>query len=251
LESSGTPQGYDRRADRRGVNGHDLAVVQGWPATRATLAAWRRAPWAVLGRWAAVSLGVAVALLVAVWAVAELSAPDETFVVVSGVHTPATLDTAWFVLGRNGVVLALHAMACLAGFIAKSSLPAEAASYSGRWRRVHDHAGPAAIAFVGAATLFSLATQAYALGAATSTIAAQAGTSPALYLLTLTPHALPELTALFLPLAAWLVAARAEAWDQLLAATFVTTAIALPVLVAAALIEAFVTPELILALHFV
>ena len=38
-------------------------------------------------------------------------------------------------------------------------------------------------------------------------------------LLALTPHAVPELVALFLPLAAWLVAARAEAWDQLLAAT--------------------------------
>ena len=34
----------------------------------------------------------------------------------------------------------------------------------GSWRRVHDHAGPLAIAFVAVATLFSLCTQAYALG---------------------------------------------------------------------------------------
>jgi hypothetical protein len=251
LEKSGTPQGYDRGADPKEVNGRDLAVVQGWADTRETLAAWNRAPFGVLGRWVGVSLAVAVALLTAVWLVATLATPDPTPILLGGVHTPASLDNAWQVLSRNLVVLALHAMACLAGFIAKSSLPAEAATYTGLWRRVHDHAGPAAIVFVGAATLFSLATQAFALGINASSIAAQLGTSPGVFLLTLTPHAIPELTALFLPLAAWLVAARAEAWHQLLAATFTTTAIALPVLVGASLIEAFVTPRLIVALHFV
>ena len=42
-------------------------------------------------------------------------------------------------------------------------------------------------------------------------------------------HAVPELCALFLPLAAWLLASRRRAWNELLAATFVTTAIAVPV----------------------
>jgi uncharacterized membrane protein SpoIIM required for sporulation len=57
--------------------------------------------------------------------------------------------------------------------------------------------------------------------------------------------------ALFLPLAAWLLAARAEAWNELLAATFATTAIAFPVVVVAAVVEVFVTPEILRALHFV
>ena len=70
-------------------------------------------------------------------------------------------------------------------------------------------------------------------------------------LLALTPHALPELVAIFLPLAAWLVAARARAWHQLLAATLVTTTIALPVVFAAAAVEVYVTPEVLRALHFV
>jgi hypothetical protein len=64
-------------------------------------------------------------------------------------------------------------------------------------------------------------------------------------------HALVELTALFLPLAAWMVAARAGAWHELLAATFATTAIALPALVLAAVVEVGVTPRIIHALHFV
>ena len=44
------------------------------------------------------------------------------------------------------------------------------------------------------------------------------------------PHALIELTAVFLPLAAWLIASRRDEWGDLLAATFVTVAIALPML---------------------
>ena len=55
--------------------------------------------------------------------------------------------------------------------------------------------------------------------------------SPALLLLGVLPHAIPELIALFLPLAAWIIASRRGEWDQLLAATFVTVAIAVPVLV--------------------
>jgi len=54
--------------------------------------------------------------------------------------------------------------------------------------------------------------------------------------------------ALFLPLAAWLLASRRDAWHELLAATFVTVTIAVPVLVAAAAIEVFVSPGLIRSL---
>ena len=62
------------------------------------------------------------------------------------------------------------------------------------------------------------------------------------------PHALPELIALFLPLAAWIIASRRGEWDQLLAATFVTVAIAVPILVVAAFVEVYVSPHLFAAL---
>src|SRR5829696_8965196 len=129
-------------------SGHDLAVVQGWADTRASLRAWNRAPWLVLGRWVALSVAVAVALLAAVLLVALLSTPDATRLLLPGVNGPAGWDDVFTVLFRNLLVLALHSLACLAGFIAKSSLPIEAASYRGRWRQLHDFAGPAAIAFV-------------------------------------------------------------------------------------------------------
>jgi len=93
------------------------------------------------------------------------------------------------ILVRNSLVLALHAMACVAGFIAGSSLPLQAERYSGLWRKVHDHAGPLAIAFVIGATMFSLTTQAFILGSGAATIAAEQGVSITTLLLCVTPHA--------------------------------------------------------------
>jgi hypothetical protein len=55
----------------------------------------------------------------------------------------------------------------------------------------------------------------------------------------------PELIALFLPLAAWLVASRRGEWEDLLAATFVTVAIAAPILIATAALEVTVWPDLL------
>jgi uncharacterized membrane protein len=153
-----------------------------------------------------------------------------------------------YVLYRNGLVLALHAMACVAGFIAGSSLPLEARRRSGISRWVHEKAGPMAIAFVIAATGFSLITQAFVLGQGAATLGAELGISHALLLAGLLPHALPELVALFLPLAAWMIASRRGDWHELLAATVVTVMLAVPVLVAAAFVEVYVSPGVLRAL---
>jgi hypothetical protein len=142
-------------------------------------------------------------------------------------------------------VLALHALACVAGFIAGSSLPRIADGYSGWYRKLHVVAQPLAIGFVVCATLFSLGTQAYVLGHDASTLAAQWGVSPAGLLAMLSLHAVPELTALFLPLAAWTMASRRGEWHNLLAATFITTGVAIPVLLVAGALEVWVTPHLI------
>ncbi|HYZ29148.1 MAG TPA: hypothetical protein VE570_08855 [Thermoleophilaceae bacterium] len=225
----------------------DLVVVQGLRDTRATLALWHADHWRVLRPWFAGAFGIAVLLLVAVWVVARLVTPDPSPVGLAGVTHDASLEDAWPILYRNSLVLALHAMACVAGFIAGSSLPMVAESKTGIWRKLHDTAGPAAIAFVAAATTFSLSTQAYALGARTADLSFHLGLTPLELLLTLTPHAIPELVALFLPLSAWLVASRDDNWHHLMAATFVTVAIAVPMLIASCAIELLVSPRLLLA----
>jgi Stage II sporulation protein M len=230
------------------VKAEELALVQGWADTRRALARWNRAPGRVLVPWTLAALAIAVALLAAVWVVAALATPDPGGHEIPGVTRPADTADFAFVLYRNGLVLMLHALACVAGFIAGSTLPAAAAGYSGRWRTLHDRAGPLAIGFVLAATTFSLLTQTYALGHAAADLAADLGTSPLLLITALLPHALPELTALFLPLAAWTLASRRGAWRELLAATLVTVAVAAPVLLAAAAIETWVTPGVLRAL---
>jgi hypothetical protein len=229
----------------------DLAVVHGWPQTKTILTAWSDRPLPVVGRWVALSGLIAAAMLLAVWLVSLVSTPDPTPRVLPGINGPSDLAAVRHVVLGNLLVLALHAMACLAGFIAKSSLPREAAAYRGAWRRVHDHAGPLAIAFVAACTVFSRDSQTLVLGHVLASLAAQFATSPGALLAGLLGHALPELTALFLPLAAWLIAARARAWDHLMAATLVTTALALPVVLLSALVEVYVTPRLLTLLHFV
>jgi hypothetical protein len=227
---------------------NDLVLVQGMHDTKLALRRWNENPIAVLRPWAVLSTVISVGLLMAVYLIAELTPPDATRYVIPGVTHEATLTDYGHVLFRNSLVLALHALACVAGFMAGSSLPLSAAHRTGLSRWVHEKAGPLAIGFVACATLFSLGTQAFVIGGTAASLATQLGSSPGHLMLAITPHALPELIALFLPLAAWMIASRRGDWHELLAATFVTVAIAIPVLLAAAAVETWVTPQLLLDL---
>ncbi len=222
----------------------DFVLVRGIADTRATLSAWNERPGPVVSRWLRASLTISLGLLLAVWLVATISTPDPSASFL-GLDTHSSLDQVMHVIGRNSLVLALHGMACVAGFIAGSSLPLEAQQRRGVWRWVHEKAGPLAIAFVVGATTFSLVTQALVLGSGTASLAAQLDVGPGLLLLGLLPHALPELAALFLPLAAWIIASRRKDWHELLAATVVTVLLAAPVLVAAAFVEVYLSPGLL------
>ncbi|HSZ13744.1 MAG TPA: stage II sporulation protein M [Solirubrobacteraceae bacterium] len=224
------------------------AFAHGMRHTRATLRAWQRTPFSVVGRWAAGSALAAAGLLLAVLAIGSIDHGYQQIVTLQPPFAVGHLGDVLHVLRSNLLVLALHAMACVAGFIAGSSLPLQAQQHSGVSRWVHEHGGRIAIGFVVCATAFSLSAQAYVIGHSLAGVAHFLGVSPALLLLGVLPHAIPELIALFLPLAAWIIASRRGQWEQLLAATVVTVAIAVPVLVLAALIEVYVSPHLFTAL---
>lgn len=213
--------------------------------TRETFEVWNERPWDVLRGWLALSLAIALTLLGAVWVVAGMLTPDLTAIHLAGLTEPAEPDDLLPILWRNSLVLALHGTACVAGFIAGASMPIAAAQRTGFSRWIHVKAGELAILFVAAVTLFSLSTQALYLGFLGSTIAHQLEISNATLILSVLPHALPELTALFLPLAAWLIASRRGEWNQLLAATFITVLLAIPALVVAATIEVYVWPQIL------
>jgi len=224
---------------------NELVFLQGMDTTKRTLRDWSERPWPVLRVWIFWSVVTAAGLLAAVYIVAELSTPDPTGVFIPGFNQEVDGGSIAHILIRNGLVLALHAFACVAGFIAGNSLPISAARRKGLSKVIHEKAGPLAIGFVACATTFSLATQAYLLGNILATLAAQVGLSDFHLLVLLLPHALLELTALFLPLAAWLIASRKDDWDQLLAATFVTVAIAVPCLLVSSILEVTLFPYLL------
>jgi hypothetical protein len=220
------------------------AFTHGMRRTRTTLRDWQNQPRRILGRWVAGSAVAAFGLLAAVLLISEI---PTGYVQVISLQPPFAVGdgaAVLSVLGHNMLVLALHAMACVAGFIAGSSLPLQAESRSGVSRWVHEHGGRIAIGFVVCATTFSLSAQAYLLGHELVGLAHFLKVSPVLLLIGVLPHAIPELIALFLPLAAWIMASRRGEWDQLLAATLVTVAVAVPVLVLAALIEVYISPHL-------
>jgi hypothetical protein len=230
------------------VSVNDLVLVQGMHDTKLALRRWNEAPGAVLAPWCLLSAAIAVALLFATYAVAKFTTPDHTRYLIPGYNIDATFGDYVHVLIRNSLVLALHALACIAGFMAGSSLPLSASQRSGIDRWVHEKAGPLAIGFVVCATLFSLCTQAYIIGGEASALAGQIGTTPGKLILVRLPHAVPELFALFLPLAAWMIASRRDDWHELLAATVVTVTIAVPIVLAAAAVEVWVSPRLLLGL---
>jgi hypothetical protein len=227
------------------VSASELALAQGLRDTRGALDRWIRDPASVLRAWCLGAFAFAAGLLTAVLLVASVAQPDLSSAFIPGVVFPAGVADVADVIARNGLVLALHAVACIAGFIAGSSLPLQASQMSG-WRRwVHEKARPLAFAWVVGVTCFSLATQSYILGSTGAQLAEQFHISPALLILTVFPHAMLELTAVFLPLAAWTIASRRGEWHDLLAATVATVAIALPMLLVAALWETFVWPSLL------
>jgi hypothetical protein len=230
------------------MNANQHVFSHGVRDTRATFEAWNDRPWPVLRSWLALSLAIALTLLGAVWVVAGLLTPDLTPIHLPGLTSSPQPADLLPILERNSLVLALHATACVAGFIAGASMPLAAAQRTGFSRWIHVKAGELAILFVCAVTLFSLSTQALYLGFQGSTLAFQLHLTRAELILSVLPHAIPELTALFLPLAAWLIASRRGEWNQLLAATLVTVLIAIPTLVVAATIEVYIWPHILEAL---
>ncbi len=226
-----------------------LAVVRGWPAARATLADWSRRPIAVLAPWIAIALCIALVLLGLVWLVGATSPADPTRLNLRRlltVHQEWRIE-AWHLFRNNLLVLALHAMACLAGFIVHLALTDPVEGEHPRIAAWSRSLAIVAVAFVPIATILSIGTQSWVLGARAATLADQLRLPVPTVLWTTTTHSLPELAAVFLPLAASMYLIAIGRPDQLLAATLATVVVAVPVIAVSAVLETRVWPKRLVA----
>lgn len=216
----------------------ELSIVKGWPDTVAALQQWREGRFRVLLPWVAISLLVALALLGLTLLIGLMSQPDPS--PTRGLPADMARKPGEYlqhILRGNFLVLALHACSCFAGYVVHVALPDADHQVSGAMLGVQRSIGRLAIVFVPAATAFSIVTQSWVLGSRLSDLALQLNVSQQVLLVTILPHAIPELTAVFLPLAAWIATSRTREWNDLIAATLLSVAIAAPVIVGAAVLE--------------
>ena len=195
-------------------------------------------------RWLPAALVAATGLLFGVLVVAMLSRGSRQVPVSGPPFVVGDLPDTVRIFGENLLVLALYASGNVAASIIR------------RWRK--GGAGPVTmdrdlvgrLAMVTVIGLLLLATfrQVYVLGHGISGFSAYFYVSRWRVWLSVLPHALPELTGIFLPVAAWLFASRQGRQRELVAFTVIAVLGALPLLATAALTEVYVSPRVFSAL---
>jgi hypothetical protein len=203
------------------------AVPLGMAWTRALFATWAERPLPTLIPWALGSLCLGLLLLAAAVLVATLAGPGEPYTPIFADPTATVADVGRIVV-RNTTVLALQVLVCAGSYVA--TRPGDHA----RWRA-------RALYVIAGLSIYSFASQAWRLGHDLASAANTLGFSAAGLTERLCVHAVPELTAIFLPLAACLSLARRRRFDDLGAAALLTALVAWPVVVLAATLEVFVT----------
>jgi hypothetical protein len=193
-------------------------------------------------RWLLVSLAAATCLLLSVLALAVLSTEYRQVPVSGPPFVAGDLTDALSILGENALVLTLYAVGCLAAFV------------------VHRHADPAsrtardetrtrlATALIIGLLVLAACRQAYVLGHGLAGFSAYFYVGRWRLWLAVLPHAIPELTGMLLPLAAWFCASRKGELHRLAAVTASAMLVALPLLASAALIEVYISPKAFRAL---
>jgi Stage II sporulation protein M len=205
-----------------------VVALDGPAWTRALFVAWAERPLPTLGPWALGSLAIGVCLLVSALAVALLAGPSGPYTPVFADPSAGANDFARIVVA-NTSVLALQILVCVGAHLAL---------------RPGDHARRRAwsLYVIAGLSVYSLASQAWRLGHELASAAHTLGFTPAELLVRLSPHAVPELTAVFLPLAGCVSLLRRRRFEDLGAAALLTAVVAFPIVVCAAGIEVYLTP---------
>ena len=216
------------------MDANQYVLVHGMRRTRSILESWGDDPWPVLRTWLLGALLIAFALLGGVTITASLAKPDYGFHYRA--HRSRGPGPARRPRGPGPELPgAGPPRVRLRRRLHRRRHAAADREHQDGYQAADPREGPSNRVRVGdRGDLLSLLTQTLGLGLVGATIAWDEHISAPLLVLTALPHALLELTAVFLPLAAWTIASRRGEWDQLLAATFVTVAMAIPMLIVAA-----------------
>ena len=199
--------------------------------TRALFAAWADRPLPTLAPWALGALAIGLALLGTALLIAVLAGPGAPYTPVFADPTAGMSDVARIVM-RNSMVLALQVFVCAGTYL--TTRPGD-----------HPVLRRRSVYVIVGLSVYSFASQAWRLGHDLASAAHTLGFTPVQLTLRLATHAVPELTAIFLPLAACLTLVRRRRTDDLGAAALLTALVAWPIVVCAAGIEVFLTPHVL------
>ena len=202
--------------------------------TRAALRRWAHAPASTVLPWVAGSFLIGALLLAGALLVATLSVPGADPYTPVFADPSAGVADALRIFARNTLVLAMYSLVCVAIYLATRPAPLRAS-------RLQERAGPIAVLAITGLAGYSLLSQVWTLGHQLASAAHTLGYTDAGLLARLCVHAAPEVTALFLPLAACIKLMRGAREDDLAAAGLLCFSLALPVVAICAVIETFVT----------
>jgi hypothetical protein len=208
-----------------------VALPAGAAWTRALFAAWAERPLPTLAPWALGALTLGLTLLGSALVVAWLAGPGQPYTPVFADPTADMADVVRIIV-RNTTVLTMQLLVCAGAYLC--TRPGD-----------HPRLRARAIYVIAGLSIYSFGSQAWRLGHDMASAAQTLGFTPADLAARLSVHAVPELTAIFLPLAACLSLARRGRTDDLAAAALLTAVVAFPVVVVAATIEVFVTPYVV------
>ena len=202
--------------------------------TRAALRRWAQAPASTVLPWVAGSFLIGALLLAGALVVAKLSVPGADPYTPVFADPSAGVADALRIFARNTLVLAMYSLVCVAIYLATRPAPLSAS-------RLQERAGPIAVLAIAGLAAYSLLSQVWTLGHQLAGAAHTLGYTDAGLLVRLCVHAAPEVTALFLPLAACIRLMRGAREDDLAAAGLACFCLALPVVAMCACIETFLT----------
>lgn len=212
------------------------------------------APRSEVLHWFALSFAIACLMLVGVW-ISGTFLPEDPSEGASSLllgdyslgHHMTQAEEFKRVFGRNLLVLLLHFFCCMIGAI----ISREHKPLTGRWKKfapLHQElpkwVADLSLAYAFTITLASIAIQTTGLGFVMADMSAYSGLPPWEMTLLILPHAPLELTAVFLPLALFIIQARRDDLRPLGTWVWQSFFIALPLIALAASIEVSVTPYL-------